>query len=127
MLDDTAELSELTGLKVLVVEDVLLVAEVISDGLEDRGCEVVGPAARLERGLELARAAPLDGAVLDLNLAGRSSLPIAEVLEDRGIPFVFVTGYDPETSLPPEYNGVPRLAKPFQIRALVELAAKLFR
>jgi CheY-like chemotaxis protein len=123
----TGDAAELSGLKVLVVEDVLLVAEVISDGLEQGGCEIVGPVARLEPGLELARAAPLDGAVLDLNLAGRSSLPIAEALEDRGIPFFFVTGYDPWTALPPEYRSVPRLAKPFHISSLVRLAAQYFR
>ncbi|HZT87182.1 MAG TPA: response regulator [Stellaceae bacterium] len=116
----------LDGLKILVVEDLLLVADVISEGLADSGCDVVGPVARLEAGLALARQAPLDGAVLDVNLAGDSSVPIAEVLHDRGIPYLFVTGYDAETALPPEYRGAPRLTKPFRIASLVQLAARCF-
>lgn len=118
--------TELSGLKVLVVEDMLLVADVISEGLQRHGCEVVGPVARLERGLTLAREAPLDGAVLDINLAGRSSMPIAAALAARRIPFMFVTGYGDAAGLPPEYRAVPRLAKPFQIDSLVRLAAECF-
>ena len=121
-----ADACVLDGLKVLVVEDLLLVAEVIADGLADRGCEVVGPVARLEPALELAREAPLDGAVLDLNLGGRSSLPIAAALGDRSIPFVFVTGYDAQAALPPEYRAIPCLAKPFRVRNLVKLVAACF-
>ena len=117
---------ELKGLKVLVVEDVLLVAEVISEALEMSGCDIVGPVARLDRALALAREAPLDGAVLDVNLAGKPSFPIAEVLERRGIPFMFVTGYDAETALPPEYRDIPRLAKPFHVDRLIDLAAERF-
>ncbi|HJU20252.1 MAG TPA: response regulator [Stellaceae bacterium] len=121
------EETTLQGLSILVVEDVLLVAEAIGDGLESYGCTVVGPVARLEPALALAREAPLDGAVLDVNLAGRSSAPIAEILSQRGIPFVFVTGYGADTALPPEYRNVPRLTKPFQIRNLAQLASECFR
>jgi CheY-like chemotaxis protein len=118
---------DLKGLRVLVVEDMLLVADVISDGLLSQGCEVVGPVARLDRALALAREAPLDGAVLDVNLAGERSVPIAEALAERGIPFVFVTGYDAESVLPPEFRAVPRLSKPFHIAALLQIAAANFQ
>jgi DNA-binding response OmpR family regulator len=114
----------LQGLRILVVEDLLLLADVISSGLASQGCEVVGPAARLERGLALARETALDCAVLDINLLGESSFPIAEVLARRGKPFVFVTGYGTDAALPPAFRQIPRLAKPFHIHDLVALLAR---
>jgi CheY-like chemotaxis protein len=114
----------LQGLRILVVEDLLLLADVISEGLASHGCEVVGPAGRLERGLALAREARFDCAVLDINLVGESSFPIAEVLARRGTPFVFVTGYGTDTALPPAFRHVPRLAKPFHVHDLVDVVAR---
>ena len=97
----------LEGLKVLVVEDNLLLAEVTKILLEDSGCQVVGPAGWLERGLELARAEPLDGAILDINLHGDMSFAIAEVLCARGVPFIFVTGYEDRSIVPLAYRSAP--------------------
>ncbi|MGE0222388.1 MAG: response regulator [Acetobacteraceae bacterium] len=111
--------SDLSGLRILVVEDTLLVADTIVDGLELEGCSVVGPAPRVEPGLALARAEPLDGALLDVNLGGEACFPIAEALSQRGIPFMFLTGYG-ETVLPPAYRRVPRLTKPFSLDDLME-------
>jgi CheY-like chemotaxis protein len=102
----------LEGLNVLVVEDNLLLAEVTKILLEDSGCRVVGPAGWLQRGLELAQAEPLDGAVLDINLHGEMSFAIAEVLRARGVPFVFVTGYEDRGIVPMAYRSAPRLDKP---------------
>jgi CheY-like chemotaxis protein len=124
MGDDDATLK---GLTILVVEDTLLVAEVISDGLASYGCEIVGPVSRLDRALALAREASLDGAVLDINLAGQTSLPVAEALTRRDIPFLFITGYDTESALPPEYRRTPHLPKPFHIHSLVRLVAAHFQ
>lgn len=124
MADDIADLK---GLTILVVEDMFLVAEVISEGLANRGCTIVGPVSRLDRALALAREAPLDGAVLDVNLAGQTSLPVAEVLSRRDIPFLFITGYDTESALPPKYRSTPHLPKPFHISSLVQLAAAHFQ
>lgn len=102
----------LEGLNVLVVEDNLLLAEVTKILLEDSGCRVVGPAGWLQRGLELAQDEPLDGAVLDINLHGEMSFAIAEVLRARGVPFVFVTGYEDRGIVPMAYRSAPRLDKP---------------
>lgn len=124
MVDDGAEL---TGLRVLVVEDMFLVAELIQGELEDRGCHVVGPVGHLAQGLALAESEALHGAFLDLNLAGESSLPIAKALEARGVPYIFITGYDDLTALPAEYRASPRLAKPFDPRELGAMVAKHFR
>lgn len=121
------EHSRLKGMRILVVEDTLLVAEVISEMLQANGCEVIGPVARLAQALELAHAEPLDGAMLDVNLAGEPCFPVAAALAARGIPFIFLTGYDDAGVFPARYREVPRLAKPFDEFVLLRLAAERFR
>lgn len=118
--------SGLDGLRIMIVEDMLLVADVIAELLANCGCDVVGPAARLPKGIALAREERLDGALLDMNLAGEYSFPIAEVLRARDIPFIFLTGYG-DAAMPPEYRSAPRLAKPFHDDELVRLATAHFR
>ena len=115
---------ELDGWHILVVEDSPLVAEVITAVLKESGCAVVGPVARLEPALGLAREAVLDAALLDLNLDGELSTPVAAELSARNIPFMFLTGYEAET-LPTEYRARPRLTKPFHAEELIEALAKL--
>jgi DNA-binding response OmpR family regulator len=117
--------TNLHGLRVLVVEDILLVAELIVDQLQEVGCTVVGPVPRLDRGLALAVGEPLDGAILDINLAGEPCFPIADALVKRGIPIAFLTGYD-EATLPAAYRQMPRLAKPFQLGDLVAVVKRHF-
>ncbi len=118
--------TDLQGLRVLVVEDTLLIAEVIVQELLDHGCSVVGPAARLDRGLSLATRSQLDGALLDVNLAGERCFPIADQLASRAIPYIFLTGYS-DSGIPPAYQHAPRLGKPFEPRVLIELVARSFR
>jgi CheY-like chemotaxis protein len=99
---------------VLVVEDEPLVALELASLLEETGCDVVGPAATLAGALDLAgaQAARLDAAVLDANLNGHSSLPVAELLARNGVPVIFVTGY---SSLPPGAAGnAVLLSKPLR-------------
>lgn len=98
--------------RVLVVEDEALIALLLEDMLQDLGHAVVGPALRLEEGLRLAASAEFDLAVLDVNLGGQPSTPIARALEARGIPFLFATGYGAEGLLP-EYRRSGLLRKPF--------------
>lgn len=86
-------MNRLTGKRVLLVEDEFLIAELTAGVLEDLSMEVVGPAYRLADGLRLAEKESLDLAVLDVNLGEGRSDPIAQVLQARKIPFVFVTGY----------------------------------
>ncbi len=107
-----------------MVEDMFLVADVIDMVLQDRGCQVVGPVPRLQRALELARGEPLDGAILDVNLAGELSFPVAAALAERGIPFFFLTGYDDVALFPPEYRSQARLMKPFEDDALERMVAR---
>src|ERR1700709_523125 len=82
-----------TTRRILIIEDEVLVAMYLEELLTEMGHQVAGPAARINDALELAREAAFDFAVLDVNLAGVPSFPVADVLRQRGIPFVFVTGY----------------------------------
>jgi CheY-like chemotaxis protein len=79
--------------RALVVEDEIMVAMYVEDLLTDLGYEVAAIATGFEQALPLARDGSFDFAVLDINLAGRLSFPIADVLRERGIPFVFASGY----------------------------------
>jgi len=108
----------LQGVKVLVVEDEYLVAALMEDILESAGCVVAGPIPRLAQALDAASSEACDVAVLDVNLAGERVYPVAEILAQRNVPFVFVTGYGPN-ALPPEYAKQPRICKPFRMAELL--------
>ncbi len=125
MSPDTAA-PDLRGIRVLVVEDTFLIADLIVETLSDLGCRVVGPAARLNQGLALVNGEPLDGALLDVNLAGEQCFPIADALAERRVPFAFLTGYG-DVGIPAAYQQVPRLAKPFALPELVALVGRCFR
>lgn len=103
----------MTGLRVLIVEDEPIVAMTLEDILMDLGHDVVGPAGRLDEGLELAEEPVLDLAVLDVNLGGERSTPIARRLRERGIRFVFATGYG---AAPEGFEDVPLVSKPYRQR-----------
>ncbi len=118
-------MTSLDGLRVFVAEDILIVADLVAEGLEAAGCEVVGPVSRVEQGLALAANEWLDGALLNIDLAGQHSYAIAEVLLGRRVPFVFMTGYDAVT-IPLAYRKIPRLAKPFRLHDLIALTARCF-
>lgn len=111
---------DLHGLRILVVEDMLLIADLIVDELQENGCLIIGPAPRLAQGLAMATTERLDGALLDINLAGEQCFPIAAALAERGVPFAFLTGYG-DAVVPPQFKGAPCLAKPFDLRALAPL------
>src|SRR3712207_9551920 len=96
----------LRGKRVLVVEDDYFLAEDMRTDLERAGAEVVGPIPRLKQALDLlARGERLDGTVLDINLAGEMVYPLADALRERGVPFVFATGYE-EKNIPSCYADV---------------------
>ncbi|HEY1795083.1 MAG TPA: response regulator [Stellaceae bacterium] len=112
--------------KILIVEDNTLVAETIAEALMDSGYEVVGPAPTLSAGMELAVDADLDGALLDVDLAGRMCFPIAAILAKRKVPFLFLTGYHDASVIPPELRWAWRLTKPFHLADLDRVTAKAF-
>lgn len=117
--------SGLKGLRILVVEDVFSMALVVENTLSALGCTVVGPVARLEEASKLAAQEALDGALLDVNLNGEAVYPVVDTLRSRGVPLIFVTGYS-AGALPEAYRALPRVAKPFDMRALVALMGKTF-
>jgi CheY-like chemotaxis protein len=120
-MNDTAKLS---GLRVLVVEDEMMVSMLIEDMLGDLGCTVVGPAARLDEAMELANAGELDCAVLDVNLGGQPIFPLADVLREKGKPFAFATGYG-DAGLRDVDRGTPVLQKPFRESDLARVLGEL--
>ena len=103
----------LAGRKVLIVEDEFLVAALIEDILLDNGCEVVAMASRLDEAVEKAKSLVIDVAIIDVNLNGQHSVPVAEALAERDIPFVLATGYG-ANGLPKSFPKAPMLQKPFQ-------------
>ena len=79
--------------RILLVEDEPMIAFALEDMVMELGYEVVGPAYRLAEALELAGSTEFDGAVLDVNLNEQRSFAVADLLQARGIPFLFATGY----------------------------------
>ncbi|TWA93328.1 PAS domain S-box-containing protein [Azospirillum brasilense] len=100
------------GARILVVEDEALTAMGLQQVLEDAGYRVVGPVARVQDAIDLARTSPPDLAVLDVNLFGQPSFPVAELLDDMGVPFLFCTGYGSLNTTNERLRQAPILAKP---------------
>lgn len=105
------------GKRVLIVEDDVMIRMLIEDMLADLGFAVAAQAAKVDEALAAATGVDIDLAILDVNLNGQTTGPVARALADRGTPFVFATGYG-EHGLPPEFRDRPLLKKPFQIDSL---------
>lgn len=99
-------------MRLLIVEDESLIAILIEEGLTQFGYDIVGPAPRLAQAMEMARSADVDGAVLDINVRGEPIYPAASILAERGIPFVFITGYN-VGEVDERFRDRPVLRKPF--------------
>lgn len=110
--------------RILVVEDDCLVATLLAETLESIGWQVVGPVGHLAAALAAARSESLDAALLDVDLGGQAVYPVAEMLDARSVPFVFVTGCH-RAALPPSFRGRPYLRKPFAPAELLATVARL--
>jgi PAS domain S-box-containing protein len=99
--------------RVLLVEDEALVAMMIQDTLAEFGFQVIGPLSTASEALAAARESHFDAAVLDINLGDGLVYTVAEILSVRGVPFVFVTGYDVD-SVDPRFSDIPILQKPIE-------------
>jgi len=108
--------------RVLVVEDEVIVGMLVEDMLQELGYEVAALSTHLEQAIELARSSNIDFAMLDLNLNGKLSYPVADALRLRGLPFIFATGYGAKVLVPP-YAGTPTLQKPFNLDDLRRMLA----
>jgi DNA-binding LytR/AlgR family response regulator len=113
-------------LRILVVEDAVLVADDLAFTLEEWGWEVVGPVGNAGRALAILETAEVDCALLDVILGDEVSFAVAEKLAERGIPFVFVTGHGTLSVFPPEWQAVPRVPKPVDTQTLALVMAQAF-
>lgn len=110
-------MNEFFGLRAMVVEDEGGVALLVEDMLLELGFEIVASVARLADACEVARTAELNLALMDVNLRGELIFPAARILRQRGVPFVFSTGYG-DSGLPLEFRETPLVAKPFAVEDL---------
>ncbi len=114
----------LGGRRILIVEDESLVAMLLETILDDMGCETVGPISTVAEAVALIEGGEaLDGALLDVNVAGIEVFPAAAALDARGVPFVFSTCYG-EGGLPEEWKGRITLQKPFTETAVQDALVK---
>jgi CheY-like chemotaxis protein len=112
--------------RVFVVEDEIMIRMLLEDMLADLGYGVAASAGGLDEAIALARNSDFDVAILDVNLNGHAVYPVAELLAQRGVPFVFSTGYG-ERGLPEAYRDRPTLQKPFQLENLDKALATVAR
>ena len=113
-------------LRILVVEDEFIIATDIAWSLQDLGHTVIGPAPTVNEALYLVRSEQMDCAVLDANLHGSSSAPIAAELAARDIKFVVLTGYANLKLETPTLDSAPRIGKPFTAGDFSTALATLF-
>lgn len=118
--DESVRPGAIAGLKVLIVEDSLLLALELEAGLEDAGVEVVGCAAELGEALSMVEK-DFDVAVLDADLNGQSVAPVAEILRSMGRPFVFATGYADKAA--PMGFDAPIVRKPYNVHQIARAVA----
>ena len=114
----------LAGQRILVVEYEMLVLIETQDMLADLGCDAVIAAATNEQAIALIEAQHFDAALLDLNLNGVRSYPVADLLAARGVPFAFATGFGGHGLRDGERER-PLLVKPYECAALGKLLTTL--
>jgi CheY-like chemotaxis protein len=116
----------LAGLRILIVEDEVMLAMMIEQMVQDFGCTIVEVVGTIEKALACVRQNALDGVLLDMNLHGRKTIAVVEELIDRSVPFLLVTGYGAQLGDPPGIKAAPRLMKPFSQEDLGQRMTKEF-
>jgi PAS domain S-box-containing protein len=109
--------------RVLVIEDEALVGIMLHDYLNEFGFEIVGPICSAADALDRAKTDHFDAAILDINLGDGPVYQVAEILSERQVPFVFVTGYDAD-SVDSRFREIPVLQKPVEREMLQKLFAQ---
>ena len=118
-----AEQADITR-RVLIVEDEAMIAMLIELILQDADCDVVGPVASVRGALRLIERQGLDAAVVDFRLGDDDSCEIMDELDERGVPFLIMTGQE-MADLPPKLRHLNIMNKPFQPEALVRAVEKI--
>jgi CheY-like chemotaxis protein len=114
----------LSGRRVLVAEDEMLILALVEDMLADLGCESITVAATVNQALALIDAQIFDAALLDINLIGKQSYSVADALAARGVPFAFSTGYSGD-DMAARYRDRPVLKKPWKNEELRKIVTRL--
>ncbi|GAB6841179.1 CheY-like chemotaxis protein [Methylorubrum rhodinum] len=111
----------LDGRILLIVEDEYFIADDMRRAFEASGATVIGPVGRVEEALEIVASAPrIDGAVLDINLRHVPVYPVADLLRQRGVPFVFATGYE-STVIPERLRDAIHCEKPVEAGRVADM------
>ncbi len=113
---------ELGGWRVLLVEDNPAFSDALKLVIEDEGLILVRTCSSVKAALEAARTERLDIALLDVNLGGESVFPVAEILDARRVPFIFLTGYS-SYSLPQSFRHRPACSKAARPRIVLDAIA----
>jgi CheY-like chemotaxis protein len=116
----------LQGRRILIVEDVDILAYGFEEILKSAGAEVVGPALGLQAAERLASDETISGALLDIRLNGDEVWSVARLLDEKGVPFVFCSGHSDKDRLPEEWRERPLLVKPARAQAIIDTVADLF-
>lgn len=115
----------LAGQRILLVEDDYLTATDLADELENRGAQVIGPAASVNEALRLIESVDrIDSAVLDINLKGRMVFPVVDALTEQNVPFLFLTGYD-QVAILAHYTDAAHFTKPVDPAEIVEALTQI--
>ena len=117
--------ADLTGRRILVIEDSPVVGPFTVDMLDDLGCAVVGPAPNMAAARELVEAGEFDAALVDIHIRGERVFPLCEMLDARALPFVFTSGYA-DRQMPEKWQDRPRLQKPYTIDQIRQALSALF-
>jgi DNA-binding response OmpR family regulator len=104
--------AELSGRRVLLVEDSPVVGPFTADLLSDLGCDVVGPAPTMAAARELIEAEQIDAAIMDVHIRGERVFPLCDALDAKGVPFLLTSGYA-DWQMPDKWRDRPRLQKPY--------------
>ena len=112
------------ALRILIVEDEAIIAMNLEDMVIQLGYYVIAIATRIDKALQLADKEEFNLALLDINLAGVTTFPVAAVLRKRTIPFIFTSGYG-QLGLKDDYCGAPLLTKPFNSRELERVISQV--
>lgn len=104
---------DLSGRRILLLEDQVLIALDAEHCLRQLGADQIQIAPTVEHALDYLKAAPPDVAVLDVNLGDATSVRFAEMLRERGVPFVFATGYGDTIMIPETLKSAPIARKPY--------------
>ncbi|MCB1413862.1 MAG: response regulator [Xanthobacteraceae bacterium] len=111
---------------VFLVEDEVMIRMMVAEMLEDLGYTIVAEAGELADAMRLAQSARFDVAILDVNVNGKVVTPVAHVIEERGLPYIFTTGYGAQ-GVPEEFRDRPILQKPFQMDTLARMIETAIR